>query len=151
MYKYQNQDNLTIFLLTLLECLAATLIFYFISVSFGASLIEDFQATLFFSGLLTLLCILPALIVIEHTNPLDVVLKLFSHDSGMLLSHVEQRCKNVAIGAMVGAWVGALVIPLDWDRWWQQWPVSCCFGALSGTVIGLLGSTKSDRTNKRHI
>jgi len=33
---------------------------------------------------------------------------------------------------MVGAWAGAIPIPLDWDRDWQQWPVSCCYGALLG-------------------
>ena len=35
----------------------------------------------------------------------------------------------------VGAWLGAVPIPLDLDRDWQVWPISCCLGAMSGNVI----------------
>ena len=43
-----------------------------------------------------------------------------------------------AMGSLVGAWVGALVIPLDWDRPWQVWPVSCTYGACGGYVLGCM-------------
>ena len=39
-------------------------------------------------------------------------------------------------GTSVGAWVGAMPIPLDWDRAWQKWPVSCVRGAVGGWVVG---------------
>ena len=35
-------------------------------------------------------------------------------------------------GASLGAWCGAMVIPLDWDRPWQKWPVPCVAGAVAG-------------------
>lgn len=47
------------------------------------------------------------------------------------------RC---SAGALFGTWLGAFVIPLDWDRWWQEWPLPCIFGAIGGFTIGLLES-----------
>jgi len=44
------------------------------------------------------------------------------------------------VGAIIGAWLGALVIPLDWDRPWQVWPVSCVYGAGLGYVLTLMGT-----------
>uniref|UniRef100_A0AC34QGL2 Phosphatidylinositol-glycan biosynthesis class F protein n=1 Tax=Panagrolaimus sp. JU765 TaxID=591449 RepID=A0AC34QGL2_9BILA len=42
------------------------------------------------------------------------------------------------IGTILGAWLGAFVIPLDWDRWWQVWPLPCLFGCSVGFIFGLL-------------
>jgi len=46
--------------------------------------------------------------------------------------------------AIFGAWLGSIVIPLDWDRPWQAWPVPCVLGAflfyMIGTVVGLVVS-----------
>jgi phosphatidylinositol glycan class F len=43
-----------------------------------------------------------------------------------------------AYGALLGAWLGAFVIPLDWDRWWQRYPIPCAFGSTFGFLAGLL-------------
>ena len=40
--------------------------------------------------------------------------------------------------AVIGVWLGAIVIPLDWDRPWQAWPIPCAVGTLVGYVFGLL-------------
>jgi len=40
--------------------------------------------------------------------------------------------------AAVGAWLGAFPIPLDWDRPWQAWPITCSAGAGAGHTVGLL-------------
>jgi phosphatidylinositol glycan class F len=40
------------------------------------------------------------------------------------------------LSPLVGAWLGAVVIPLDWERPWQQWPISCVLGAVVGQAIG---------------
>ncbi|CAH0475087.1 unnamed protein product [Peronospora belbahrii] len=45
-----------------------------------------------------------------------------------------------SIGAILGAYVGALPIPLDWDRPWQQWPLTCVYGILLGHAAGILVS-----------
>ena len=46
---------------------------------------------------------------------------------------------------------GALVIPLDWDRWWQEWPIPSCFGALIGFLIGALISRKYKFSQKYSV
>ncbi|TDH68267.1 hypothetical protein CCR75_004516 [Bremia lactucae] len=43
-----------------------------------------------------------------------------------------------SIGAMLGAYVGAFPIPLDWDRPWQQWPLTCIYGTIIGHTAGIL-------------
>jgi len=37
-----------------------------------------------------------------------------------------------------GSWLGTYPIPLDWNRPWQVWPISCVYGAIGGYFIGLL-------------
>lgn len=40
----------------------------------------------------------------------------------------------------VGTWIGVIPIPLDWDRPWQQWPITLLCGGYIGSVVGgLLG------------
>ena len=43
-------------------------------------------------------------------------------------------------GASLGAWCGAMVIPLDWDRPWQKWPIPCVAGAVAGFGVGALAA-----------
>ncbi|PSN45698.1 hypothetical protein C0J52_11949 [Blattella germanica] len=39
--------------------------------------------------------------------------------------------RNIQV-TLFGAWLGAFVIPLDWDRPWQEWPIPCSTGAMLG-------------------
>lgn len=43
-----------------------------------------------------------------------------------------------AVGTWLGAWLGAIPIPLDWDRPWQQWPITIVGGAYYGTAVGTI-------------
>ena len=43
-----------------------------------------------------------------------------------------------AITSVIGTWIGAIPIPLDWDKPWQQWPISCICGAIIGFAVGNL-------------
>lgn len=45
---------------------------------------------------------------------------------------------GASVGAWVGAWLGAIPIPLDWDRPWQQWPITILTGSYIGTAVGTL-------------
>jgi len=47
-------------------------------------------------------------------------------------------CTIVVVFSIIGAWIGAFPIPLDWDRPWQQWPISCIYGSLGGHILGLI-------------
>ncbi len=43
------------------------------------------------------------------------------------------------VGGLVGAWLGQVVLPLDWDRAWQRWPLPILVGGYLGWVVGRLG------------
>jgi phosphatidylinositol glycan class F len=51
---------------------------------------------------------------------------------------VSRSLVRRAYATAIGCWAGALVIPLDWDRPWQVWPVPCVFGAALGHALGSL-------------
>ncbi|KDR76870.1 hypothetical protein GALMADRAFT_155582 [Galerina marginata CBS 339.88] len=48
---------------------------------------------------------------------------------------VERALVYPAIGTAVGCWIGIIPIALDWDRPWQAWPLTPCFGAIGGYMI----------------
>uniref|UniRef100_A0A183E2G4 Phosphatidylinositol glycan, class F n=1 Tax=Gongylonema pulchrum TaxID=637853 RepID=A0A183E2G4_9BILA len=48
--------------------------------------------------------------------------------------------RSISLCGIFGAWLGAIALPLDWDRWWQRWPLPCVFGALLGACCGFLYS-----------
>ena len=62
----------------------------------------------------------------------------FGEDNMSLSSYVPiaQALYVNAVGAFVGAWFGAFPIPLDWDRPWQEWPISCNIGLSVGVFMG---------------
>lgn len=57
------------------------------------------------------------------------------------ITNSEMAAYIQAVSVLVGAWLGAVVIPLDWERPWQQWPISCVLGAIVGQAIGSVGTT----------
>lgn len=45
-----------------------------------------------------------------------------------------------SMGGLVGCWLGVVPIPLDWDRDWQDWPITLLIGAYLGAFLGCLAS-----------
>lgn len=126
MIKYQGKSDAMNNSLTFLEFLASVVFIYFVSVTFGASLFENYQQTLFFSFFMGVLCVAPCIILFEHSDIISLFIRLFIKQE--FFDESEYRCARISVFSVVGAWFGALVIPLDWDRWWQEWPISCCIG-----------------------
>ncbi|CAG8506653.1 35474_t:CDS:2 [Gigaspora margarita] len=48
----------------------------------------------------------------------------------------EKLIYYTTVATVVGAWLGAIVIPLDWDRPWQVWPIPCVIGGFVGHIVG---------------
>ena len=44
--------------------------------------------------------------------------------------------KKYFISIVIGCWISCCVIPLDWDRDWQAWPIPLIVGAYIGAFIG---------------
>ncbi|KAI6172507.1 Nitrogen permease regulator 2 [Aphelenchoides besseyi] len=106
---------------------------HFGCILFGAPFLYDFVVTLIFSIWLSIIGILPLMLA---TNA----------QSNVFMSVIfERKTVTVAqkyalwafIGSVGGAWFGSIVVPLDWDRWWQRWPIPCAIGSAIGVVLTL--------------
>lgn len=59
-----------------------------------------------------------------------------------------------AHGAVIGGWFGAWPMPLDWERPWQEWPISVSYGTLAGYLVALfasLGFVLAHRSRLLHV
>ncbi len=54
-------------------------------------------------------------------------------------SRLEQYLQHMTFGALSGALLASAVLPLDWDRAWQSWPVPCVIGAALGGLCVAVG------------
>ncbi|XP_001187877.2 phosphatidylinositol-glycan biosynthesis class F protein [Strongylocentrotus purpuratus] len=114
----------------------SSIAFHIVAVLYGAPFTETVTETAMFGVLLTTLVTLPTLCVLG-TN-----LECYSRLIGSRRPHpgIETCLAYIVVFSLLGAWLGAFPIPLDWDRPWQKWPVSCSIGALSGHTLGLTAS-----------
>lgn len=44
--------------------------------------------------------------------------------------------KKYFVAIIIGGWLSCVVIPLDWDRDWQQWPIPVVVGIYLGAFVG---------------
>ncbi|XP_058785214.1 uncharacterized protein LOC131660094 [Vicia villosa] len=59
-----------------------------------------------------------------------------------------------AHGAVIGGWFGAWPMPLDWERPWQEWPISVSYGTLAGYLVASvasLGFVLAHRNRLQHV
>ena len=107
----------------------------FIVICFGAPLLSDQIKTALFVTGLCLQSIWP-IILIEGPN-LERILQIIQ---GKDLDHLGRILKQNAFGAVSGAWLGAIPIPLDWDRPWQVWPLTCVLGCFLSSLLTYIWS-----------
>lgn len=68
------------------------------------------------------------------------------NDGHRILSHTDVTSPTdymislPAYGSVIGAWFGAWPMPLDWERPWQEWPISVTYGAVAGYFVGMTAS-----------
>lgn len=109
---------------------------HFLVILFGAALTEDVTETFHLSALACALSLWPC-ILFSGLNP-ESWLSIICSFEGAPWTGVEGCIGLASKGALLGMWLGAIPIPLDWDRPWQKWPVTCVIGTLVGYVCGLL-------------
>lgn len=105
--------------------------FFIAIILFGAPVMDCHEETLMLSALLTLLSMFP---LIAHSGVVTSMPLLFGVKSYSKDTIVEMLVNN-AILTVGGAWLGAVVIPLDWNAPWQQWPIPCYLGAVGGFLL----------------
>ncbi|NXL62767.1 PIGF protein, partial [Chordeiles acutipennis] len=110
------------------------ILFHAIIVLYGAPLIESVTETFLFAVLLSTFTTLQCLCILGPN--LQAWIRVFSKNGAM--SIWESSLQITTMCSILGAWFGAFPIPLDWDRPWQVWPISCSLGATFGYVAGLI-------------
>ncbi|OZJ03909.1 hypothetical protein BZG36_03288 [Bifiguratus adelaidae] len=115
----------------LLTTVAGIMFVHFMTVLFGAAFFKGSYGTMLFASHLAILTILPLAVYWD----LDVdrwlnVLVLWQCADTLDVALLLQTWMHV-----LGAWLGAVVIPLDWDRAWQVWPIPCVLGTSFGNLL----------------
>ncbi|XP_063858306.1 phosphatidylinositol-glycan biosynthesis class F protein-like [Scylla paramamosain] len=91
-------------------------------VLFGAYVIENIEATFTLSLLVASLAFIRPLITLGRSAVINLLER----------QNIESEVKSFAV--LVATWAGAFPIPLDWDRPWQVWPLTCSIGAILGEL-----------------
>ncbi|XP_060070612.1 phosphatidylinositol-glycan biosynthesis class F protein-like [Ylistrum balloti] len=107
--------------------------FHCIAVLFGAPFITSVAETFHFALLLTTTTVLPSLCVLGIN--FSTWVRVYAQNCPDV--GAESILYYSSIGSVLGAWLGALPIPLDWDRPWQVWPITCVLGNLGGYLLGV--------------
>lgn len=104
---------------------------YLAAIVFGAMIFDQIIETATFSLLLGLLCSIPCwwYCGTKYSHILD----LFASTKN---GKPERLAKVVVMLTVFGSWIGAIVLPLDWERWWQVWPISNCISMIIFSAIG---------------
>ncbi|XP_019404905.1 PREDICTED: phosphatidylinositol-glycan biosynthesis class F protein isoform X1 [Crocodylus porosus] len=110
------------------------IVFHGITVLYGAPLIQSVLETFLFAVLLSTFTTLNCLCMLGPN--IQAWIRVFSKNGAM--SIWDNSLQITTMCSIVGAWLGAFPIPLDWDRPWQVWPISCSLGATFGYVAGLI-------------
>ncbi|XP_053314837.1 phosphatidylinositol-glycan biosynthesis class F protein [Spea bombifrons] len=109
------------------------LLFHAIIVLYGAPLLESVAETFLFAVLLSSFTTSRCLCILGPN--FHAWIRVFSRDGAM--SAWDHSLQITTVCSVIGAWLGAFPIPLDWDRPWQVWPISCSLGATFGYAVGL--------------
>lgn len=108
---------------------------YVISVLMGAPLFTDVLRTVGFSIYLVIIGFTP--IILSSKGNLQEIYDFVMRND---VHSIKQRffMRNLVWGTIIGAWLGAIPIPLDWDRWWQRWPITCLVSSTIGAVLSMV-------------
>lgn len=110
------------------SALALSIIYYIVIILFGAPVLSDREGTAMLVITLLILTFVPASLHLGVGNALELLINIQSQKDNIL----AEALRTNVIMTILGTWLGATVIPLDWDRPWQVWPIPCVIGALLG-------------------
>ncbi|XP_043915680.1 phosphatidylinositol-glycan biosynthesis class F protein [Protopterus annectens] len=114
--------------------LISCVMFHAIFCLYGAPLLESVMETFLLAVLLSTFTTLRCLYMLGPN--IHAWVRVFSKNGALTVW--ERSLQITSACSVMGTWLGAFPIPLDWDRPWQVWPISCSLGATFGFVVGLL-------------
>lgn len=106
---------------------------YVVVVLFGAPIFSNMEETCMLALLTTTLTALPICLYLGPDSAIKIFLSLTSYQNNGDINNLFMTKVRLSL---FGVWLGAVVIPLDWNRPWQDWPIPCCMGLLFGHIIG---------------
>ncbi|KFP23905.1 Phosphatidylinositol-glycan biosynthesis class F protein [Colius striatus] len=122
------------FLKSCISFFMSCVLFHAIIVLYGAPLIESVAETFLLAVLLSTFTTLQCLCLLGPN--IQAWIRVFTKNGAT--SIWESSLQITTICSILGTWFGAFPIPLDWDRPWQVWPITCSLGATFGYVAGLI-------------
>lgn len=134
-YWTQKLKPLKVGLRYLFIILAYWIFVAFFVICFGAPVLTDHLKTGAFVTGLCLQSIIP--IILNDSPDLSQAIGIFQTKE---IDPLKQLLKRNALCAFGGAWIGALPIPLDWDRPWQPWPLTCATGCFAASLLAHIWS-----------
>lgn len=117
---------------TVVACVLANAIFV-ILILFGSPLYVHVRETYVLSYHLALILVQPILVI--YRLRFDDIAALFRTDHLYSATLSNTTLSSSAVG-ILGTWLGVIPIPLDWDRPWQQWPITLLVGGYCGAFAG---------------
>ncbi|ORE09877.1 hypothetical protein BCV72DRAFT_333370 [Rhizopus microsporus var. microsporus] len=117
---------------SVLATIITTGVLHILTVLFGAPLIEKIPNTFLFAAYLSILTVMPCFQSLTDSVWIKVFLQHSPTTSSEIYAYAQAIC------TLSGAWIGAIVLPLDWEREWQVWPISCVISTYVGHSVGVL-------------
>lgn len=134
----KSQDNsLLLVFSSLMVSVILSVPILVILILFGAPLSSHLTETFILSNHLSLIVTLPPLILFKLNFQAFVAMFKVKHFFKVLFSNPLLFSGFTAI---IFTWLGVIPIPLDWDRPWQNWPITLLMGGYVGFCIGTLMS-----------
>lgn len=123
---------------TVVACVLANAIFV-ILILFGSPLYTQVKETYVLAYHLALIVVQPVLVI--YWLHFQKIAALFRLERIYCAIFSNPTLSSSAL-AILGTWLGVIPLPLDWDRPWQQWPITLLVGgycgALAGSVLALV-------------
>ncbi|KAI0463340.1 hypothetical protein LJB42_003364 [Komagataella kurtzmanii] len=134
--------NFAVIILNIIISLIMSVPVHMLLLLFGAPILSLNKETFLLAAHLSLLTVFPILSTYRATHA--------EKDFGMTFSTLFFRLVTVQVhgdiskhivymtllGTVFGTWLGITPIPLDWDRPWQEWPITLLVGAFLGNFVG---------------
>lgn len=128
---YSKKFKISNFFKGIFMLVSMTIVFYILAVLFGAPVFSSHYKTFSFAFLLSILTILPCCLYLGPDSVPTLIMSLTSFEGSEIY---EKFLFNIRL-TVFGAWLGAVLIPLDWDKPYQEWPIPCSLGAMAGYFV----------------
>jgi phosphatidylinositol glycan class F len=122
------------FLRAVTQLVLSACLIHIVLILFGAPFTQSVSETFHLACLITSTSVLPCMSIIG-TSTVDWFSALSTHGHETL---PERTVVISSVASVVGSWLGAFPIPLDWDRPWQAWPVTCVIGSLTCYCVAVI-------------